>query len=84
MGERCVRNAEVEGSSPFRSTFCNPLTGHVNGNVSIVLRQPPVEFSVALFKYRAELAVLVSTWPGISESLKADILAMVRATGDTV
>ena len=48
------------------------------------LRQPPVEFSVALFEYHAELAVLVSAWPGIPESLKADIQAMVRATGDTV
>ena len=24
MGERCVRNAEVEGSTPFRSTFVKP------------------------------------------------------------
>src|SRR5687768_14477974 len=24
LGERCVRNAEVEGSTPFRSTLCNP------------------------------------------------------------
>ena len=24
MGERCVRNAEVEGSTPFRSTCCKP------------------------------------------------------------
>ena len=24
LGERCVRNAEVEGSTPFRSTFVNP------------------------------------------------------------
>ena len=25
LGERCVRNAEVEGSTPFRSTSCSPL-----------------------------------------------------------
>ena len=24
LGERCVRNAEVEGSTPFRSTFVKP------------------------------------------------------------
>ncbi len=31
MGERCVRNAEVEGSTPFRSTPRNPLTAIVSG-----------------------------------------------------
>ena len=27
LGERCVRNAEVEGSTPFRSTFSNLAVG---------------------------------------------------------
>ena len=31
LGERCVRNAEVEGSTPFRSTSRNPLTVDVSG-----------------------------------------------------
>ena len=31
LGERCVRNAEVEGSTPFRSTRCKPLTLVVSG-----------------------------------------------------
>ena len=31
LGERCVRNAEVEGSTPFRSTSRNPLTALVSG-----------------------------------------------------
>ena len=31
MGERCVRNAEVEGSTPFRSTSRQPLSVNDNG-----------------------------------------------------
>src|SRR5580704_4849728 len=31
LGERCVRNAEVEGSTPFRSTSQCPLTRRVSG-----------------------------------------------------
>ena len=26
LGERCVRNAEVEGSTPFRSTQFSPIS----------------------------------------------------------
>jgi hypothetical protein len=29
LGERCVRNAEVEGSTPFRSTFFGQVLGPV-------------------------------------------------------
>ena len=28
LGERCVRNAEVEGSTPFRSTSRKPVDSH--------------------------------------------------------
>ncbi len=33
LGERCVRNAEVEGSTPFRSTVWNkkPFDENVEG-----------------------------------------------------
>ena len=39
LGERGVRNAKVEGSSPFRSTSCSPLTGYP-GTMSDTPRMP--------------------------------------------
>ena len=43
----CVSNAEVEGSTPFRSTFQDPLTALVSG--SFVLTDSPSSHSRRMF-----------------------------------
>jgi hypothetical protein len=53
LGERCVRNAEVEGSIPFRSIFNGPLAAIAGGPFSLtvgcrgIIRLPQASILIA-------------------------------------
>ena len=71
LGERCVRNAEVEGSIPFRSTPRNPLTPLVSGLFLLTDKrtfaavEAPADF-VRLARPAAVLTAIAAAMHGLS------------------